>query len=202
MVLGLSRLRAIRPRRRIPLVFLVGIVLVGLLWFAPTIAVNSSLKSTILKQSTEGFEGKISTGFISAGWLPRREFAGTYDAAWQKQRAPFLPDDFQDRFFNVAHPDLVCEGYLQGGEPVRVVNASRNGRLEFNLPECVIDAEIKIAGKTSHPDMNLETVLVEPDDDRLCLTWRGAVPADKSALKTELIRLSLQSLRVGGRSLA
>ncbi|HJN10033.1 MAG TPA: hypothetical protein QF564_15205 [Pirellulaceae bacterium] len=69
MVLGLFRQRAARPRRRIPLVFLIGIVLVGLVWFAPTIAVNSSLKSTILKQATEGFEGKISTGYISAGWF-------------------------------------------------------------------------------------------------------------------------------------
>ena len=62
MVLGLSRLRAVRPRRRIPLVFLIVIVLVGLLWFAPTIAVNSALKSTILARATEGFDGKISAG--------------------------------------------------------------------------------------------------------------------------------------------
>jgi len=44
-------------------------VLGGLLWFAPTIAVNSSLKSKILNQATAGFEGEISTGFISAGWF-------------------------------------------------------------------------------------------------------------------------------------
>ncbi len=144
----------------------------------------------------------VGFGFIPAGWLPRREFAGTYDEAWQKQRAPFLPDDFQDRFFNAAHPDLVCGRYLKGGESVRVVNASPVGTLAFALPECELAAEIKIAGVTSHPDLNLETVLIEPDDDRLCMTWRGAVSADKSALKTELIRVSLNGLRVDGRSLA
>ena len=69
MVLGLFRQRTARPRRRIPVMFLIGIVLAGLLWFAPTMAVNSPLKSRILKQATEGFEGKISTGFISAGWF-------------------------------------------------------------------------------------------------------------------------------------
>jgi hypothetical protein len=50
-------------------VLLFGIVLAGLLWFAPTIAVNSSLKSTIVTRATEGFEGKVSAGFISAGWF-------------------------------------------------------------------------------------------------------------------------------------
>lgn len=69
MVLGLFRRRVPRPRRRIRLLLPFVIVLGGLLWFAPTIVVNSSLKSTILHQATEGFEGQISTGYISAGWL-------------------------------------------------------------------------------------------------------------------------------------
>ena len=36
---------------------------------------------------------------IAPSWLPRRLFAGTYDERWQRTRAPYLPDDFDPRFF-------------------------------------------------------------------------------------------------------
>lgn len=48
-------------------------------------------------------------------WMPRSQYAGTYDEQWQTTRAPYLPQDFDRRFFNMAHPDLVYPGYLQGG---------------------------------------------------------------------------------------
>jgi hypothetical protein len=35
----------------------------------------------------------------------------------------------------------------------------------------------------------LETVLIEPEDDRLCLTWRAAVPCDKAALKVRSVTI-------------
>jgi hypothetical protein len=41
---------------------------------------------------------------IPPAWQPRRGWAGTYDAAWQARRAPYLPLDFDPRFFNVAPP--------------------------------------------------------------------------------------------------
>ena len=55
-------------------------------------------------------------GFTAAHWLPRRAFAGTYDEAWQQNRAPYLPEDFDPRFFNAAHPDLIFDRHLVGGE--------------------------------------------------------------------------------------
>src|SRR4029079_1545920 len=62
-------------------------------------------------------------GFIAPSWEPRRLFAGTYDKAWQRTRAPYLPDDFDPRYFHAAHPDLVCKRHLQGGEIIEVQNA-------------------------------------------------------------------------------
>ena len=44
-------------------------------------------------------------------------------------------------------------------------------------------------GETHNPELNLETVLIEPDDERLCLTWRAALPCDKRALKVQEIRI-------------
>ena len=63
-------------------------------------------------------------GYIAPAWEPRKSFAGTYDDAWLKKRAPYLPKDFDPRFFNAAHPDLVTERYLEGGEKVEALNVT------------------------------------------------------------------------------
>lgn len=60
-------------------------------------------------------------GFIAPHWLPRCSYAGSYDEQWQKHRAPFLPADFDDRYWQQAHPDLIYPGFLQGGEPVQLI---------------------------------------------------------------------------------
>lgn len=133
--------------------------------------------------------------FMAPAWLPRRSYAGTYDEAWQKQRAPYLPEDFNPRFFNIAHPNFIYDRYLRGGEPVALDNLSRQGTVRFNLPVCRLAAKVRVAGQNETPPLNLETVLIEPEQDRLCMTWRGAVPCDKKALKVERIDVNLNDLR-------
>lgn len=142
----------------------------------------------------------VGFGAISPAWEPRKSFVGTYDEAWQKKRAPFLPTDFNSRFFNMAHPDLVCRGYLKGGEPVEVINASPNGPLRFKLPTCQIDMAVRVAGKIEKPLLNLETVLIEPNASTLSMTWRAALVCDKKALKVEQVELALQSIDVKGKA--
>ena len=100
-------------------------------------------------------------GPIAPSWEPRRSLAGTYDEAWQARRAPFLPKDFQARFFNAAHPDLVCKRYLRGGEPVQIINASASP-MRFHLPACALDVAVTIDGASARPPMNLQTVVLEP----------------------------------------
>lgn len=137
-------------------------------------------------------------GYVAPNWLPRRGFAGTYDDAWQKSRAPYLPVDFDPRFFNAAHPDLVFDGYLSGGETVQVVGMSPKGKLRFTLPCCDLSAEINVAGRRETPPLNLETVQIEPDEGRLCMVWRAALPCDKQALKVEEIAIDLNRLDFNG----
>ncbi len=139
-------------------------------------------------------------GSISPAWEPRKSFVGTYDEAWQKKRAPFLPNDFNPRFFNMAHPDLVCKGYLKGGEPVEVVNASPNGPLRWKLPTCRVEASVQVMGKLEKPPLYLETVLIEPSASALCMTWRAALVCGKKAMKVEQVELVLQSLDVKGKA--
>jgi hypothetical protein len=99
----------------------------------------------------------------------------------------------------VAHPDFSFDRYLQGGEPVVLDNLSQYGPLRFALPVCRLEARVTVAGQTETPPLNLETVLIEPDQLRLCMTWRAALPCDKKTLKVEQIDVNLLDLQfVGG----
>jgi len=124
-------------------------------------------------------------------WQPRSSFAGTYDAAWQAQRAPYLPVDYDRRFLNMAHPDLIYPGYLQGGELVEITNMHPGGPLNFTVPYIKLSAKVDVAGNTVCPEFCLETLLIEPNQLRLGMTWRAAIKCDKKSLKIGNISINM-----------
>jgi hypothetical protein len=134
-------------------------------------------------------------GSVAPSWEPRRSFAGTYDEAWKRTRAPYLPSDFSPRFFNAAAPDLVAKGHLRGGEPVEILNAAPEGLVRFDLPGCPVEARVSIAGDLEVPELRLETVLLEPAEGIVSLLYRGAVRCDKRVLSVDEVRLGF----AGGR---
>ncbi|WP_164017815.1 DUF2169 family type VI secretion system accessory protein [Pyxidicoccus trucidator] len=136
----------------------------------------------------------MGVGFVAPGWEPRRSFAGTYDEAWQRRRAPFLPVDFKPEFFRAASAGLGTPSFLRGGEPVHLVNVSPRGVHRFALPRCGLDVRLTIAGRSSPLEMRLETVLLEPSESRVCLLWRGALACDKKVLQVEEAVFRLDSL--------
>jgi len=117
----------------------------------------------------------VGFGFVSPHWQPRAGLSGTYDEAWQKERMPLLPKDFDRRFFNAAPRDQIAPGYLRGDESVVVTNASPSGRIAFNLPgveppKC----RIELRGNKKHePQTNLDTVIINTDEKLLFLIWRA-----------------------------
>jgi len=114
-------------------------------------------------------------GFISPHWQPRASYAGTYDDAWQKQRMPLLPLDFNRRFFNAATPGLIAPGFLRGDEPVILKNITKNGRLSFTLPGVrPPDCRIQLRGRKDHTlKTQLDTVIINTDENLLFLLWRS-----------------------------
>lgn len=124
-------------------------------------------------------------GFTSPNWQPRLSFAGTYDEEWQKYSAPYLPADFDLRFFNMAHPDLIYPGFLTGGEPVKINGVNPYGHLHFNLPLVTLKAGVMIQSRIEQPVFNIETLLIEPDDLLLGMTWKASIPCDKETLKIQ-----------------
>jgi hypothetical protein len=114
-------------------------------------------------------------GFVSPHWQPRAALAGTFDEAWNKDRSPLLPKDFSRKHMNAASPGLVAPGYLRGNEPVVAVGVSPEGRLSFSLPGMATPT-VRVALADGAPQavvMALDTVIIEPDDRRVLMIWRG-----------------------------
>jgi hypothetical protein len=129
-------------------------------------------------------------GFVCPHWQPRAALAGTYDARWEKDRAPLLPKDFDRRHLNAASPGLIAPEYLRGDDPVTVVGASPRGTLSFTLPGTPPPGVrvVLTSGSEQHLTTNLDTVIVEPDDMHVLLFWRAHIilrtgPHDVAAIE-------------------
>jgi len=131
-------------------------------------------------------------GISSPQWLPRSAHAGNYDKQWESQRAPYLPEDFNKRFCNSAHPDLIYPDFLSGGEQVEITNMHPNGNIKFNIPKVNVVSDVTISNTSIKPNFNLETLIIEPNQLRFSMVWRASVQCDKSLLKVSAIKVALQ----------
>ena len=125
---------------------------------------------------------------ICPHWQPRLSYAGTYDEAWQQQRAPYLPTDFDMRFCQVAPPALVAPGYLQAGALVEARGVSASGVLRVALPPVRVEVTYVVDRVPQVRPANLDTVVIEPDECRVVLVWRAVLPCDKKALRVNEVR--------------
>lgn len=117
---------------------------------------------------------------IAPVWRFRERFVGTYDATWLETQHPFLPPDFDPRFYNAAHPALQFDPYLRGDELIRVANMFP-GRpdLAFYLPHLAFGAvATHDSGQTVKSPMVLDGVHLEllEEEPQVRLTWRMSLP--------------------------
>lgn len=110
-------------------------------------------------------------GFIDTSWQPRMTLVGTYDETWQRNKAPLLPDDFDSDFFNAAHPTLVQQPFLTGGERVVLEGFHADGRQTCTLPKPRLQATFNLAGQKHPRDMDLWQVVFHPNEQRFTMSW-------------------------------
>ncbi len=133
-------------------------------------------------------------GFLPIGphWEPRRRWAGTYDEAWQRERCPYLPADFDPRFLHDAPPPLVHPSPFTGGERIRLWGMTEAGFLEAAVPVVALDVAMRIDGRDEPCATAIECVWLDPTAHRLTVRWRAAFRADKRALRVRACRIRLR----------
>lgn len=130
-------------------------------------------------------------GPIPPHWQPRAGYAGTYDDQWRKYVSPLPPEDLDPRFYSCAAPGLASARHLTGSEQVLVENASRFGRLLFQLPGVAPSVSVQIGSAAHGMEMLLDTVIVEPDEERLTLAWRGRLPVHGRLHEIGVVRVEV-----------
>lgn len=121
-------------------------------------------------------------GAIARHWWPRTSYAGTYDDEWMADRMPFLPLNFDHRFFQCAASGMQTS-YLRGGEPVELVNLSPAGPLRFILQVPKVSLLLRYDDRRAELTAVADTLLIEPDASRAEVTLRAQIPSDGDALK-------------------
>jgi hypothetical protein len=143
-----------------------------------------------------GFRKPPPAGFgvIAGHWKPRVKLAGTCDTKWQTERAPLLPEDFDDRFYQCAPPDQQTARFLIGGEAVYLRNLTLGGSLGFKLPRVVLGFETDFGGESVSHRANLHTVILEPDIPRVMLVWHTALQCHPRVTKLRRTRIIQKTL--------
>jgi hypothetical protein len=129
----------------------------------------------------------MAFGPIGRNWLPRVGYAGTYDDGWLEHKAPFWPDDFDDRYFQAAAPDQQIP-HVRGQEEVVLRNLTPDGFLAFRLPTLAMPVWfIPHRGKDIRLDAQVDTIVLEPDEGRFTLSCRAALPMRRSCFDMKQI---------------
>lgn len=117
----------------------------------------------------------IGFGVVGRGWQPRIKFAGTYDKKWRDEKFPFLPADFDTRYFLSSPADQQVP-HFQGDEVVRCRNMSPDGIFEFAVPRMDVPITFRFRDRDVSGTPALDTLIVEPDQRRFLAIWRASTP--------------------------
>ena len=122
----------------------------------------------------------MAFGPLARGWPQRAKYAGTYDQHWLDEHFPFLPPDFDERYYQAAPedqqmpiPKSPLEVELNGFTP--------DGPRQFVLP--YFEAPVHVFPKKGEREdyiANLDTIVFEPDAGRFTMSWRVTRPLKKS----------------------
>lgn len=122
----------------------------------------------------------MGLGIMGRGWPERLAYAGTYDQDWIDNTFPFLPDDFDERYFQCAPHDQQCD-YLEGGEVVNLLNLTPEGRTSFKVPAIKMPVVFfRKRGDDVKTMARADTLLIEPDSHRFSIIWRIQEPLKKN----------------------
>ena len=131
---------------------------------------------------------------IPGSWKQRLQYAGTYDEEWESNKWPLSPDDFDWHFYQSAHPDLICEEYLQGGETITLKGLTAAGELSLKVPDYLIAAKFfNDQGHRFGAVANLDTVEIELNKNIITLVWRMTLEREtRDLVRAEVLSIEDQ----------
>jgi hypothetical protein len=129
----------------------------------------------------------MALGPIGRAWQPRVRLAGTYDQNWIDNVFPFLPADFDELYYQAAPLEQQMD-YPRGGEEVVLRNLTPEGYASFTLPRLNMPVVFYPRyGENIEKAAVIDTIVIEPDLDRLTITWRTSLPLRKNLFEIQQV---------------
>jgi len=105
-------------------------------------------------------------GAIDNSWESRKCYLGTYDDAWLEKQHPLPPKDFDYYFNQAANPNLILKQYIQNNYKFEFENLKKDTKkFHFYLPKLDILTKLTTNIKDYYSFMNIDTVLINIDDE-------------------------------------
>lgn len=142
-------------------------------------------------QTPDGHYRPMALGPLGRGWEQRARYAGSYEPPWRDEVFPFLPADFDERYYQAAPEDQQID-CPQGPLAVALDGFTPDGTRSFVLPyfEAPVTVFPRHGGREAHVGV-LDTLCFEPDEERFTMTWRVTRPLKKSIFEVAQVRVGL-----------
>lgn len=145
-------------------------------------------------QEDIGLEMQVhGLGALSKAWSPRRQMAGTFDASWQRERQPKMPEDYDLGYWNGAHSGLQVDPFLLGNETIQLTGL-RHEPEPWQLPLACGGVSVTLHYEemaSEVVELKLDTVYLDiasedEKDHSLVQTWRLVFSGDYTVTDIEI----------------
>lgn len=131
----------------------------------------------------------MALGPLGRGWPQRARYAGTYDDAWLADAFPFLPKDFDERYYQAAPQDQQLP-LPQGPLEVLLSGFTADGPRQFMLPHFVAPVHVfPKRGEREDLTARLDTIVFDTDAERFTMSWRVARPLQSDLHEIAQVRV-------------
>lgn len=119
-----------------------------------------------------GAHRPMALGPIARVVPTRARLGGTYDDNWKENIFPFLPPDFDERYYQCAPPDQQIAPPAPG-TPVVIVGLTPAAREEFRLPETRLPVRLfRTREQALETTLLPDTLAFDCEARQFTLTWR------------------------------
>jgi len=118
----------------------------------------------------------------------RARHAGTYDAHWMAEVLPFLPSDFDDRYFQAAPADQQCDS-LAEGTAFACLHMNHAGVFRVRLPALSVPVSFMFDDRVRVPTVTPDTLILQPHLGRIVLLGRARAPLPRKFTRLREVRV-------------
>lgn len=118
----------------------------------------------------------------------RARHAGTYDEHWMAEVLPFLPADFDDRYFQAAPVDQQLDS-LAEGTTFACLHMNESGMFRVRLPALSVPVSFMFDDRIRVPTVTPDTLILQPHAGRIVLLGRARAPLPRKFTRLREVRV-------------